>query len=223
VTMTTPSQLKPAHATDKVAASLIAALLGLIAALGTSVISSTPAYAYTFDGNAARGYAQWWYDDHNPKYRYLGGSGGDCTNFVSQAWFAGGVPMRFGDKAWYHFKNARGSWQMSKSFVRVKGFRSYWYDNGSAYKKVEGKRALSAKYSPAIMGDVYIYDSGNSRTKPVWIHANISIGYNTGYDMYSQHSPGRYATDWRNWARSLTSGQRRNFYRSGHGIRVIRP
>lgn len=62
-----------------------------------------------FDRQAAVAYATEWALRRNPKYPDYSGSagGGDCTNFISQATFAGGWPMisvpllRRSSAAWY--------------------------------------------------------------------------------------------------------------------------
>jgi len=56
----------------------------------------------SYDRQAALHYAQYWVYRRNPKYYDFSGIGGDCTNFVSQALFAGGIPMDFTRNGWYY-------------------------------------------------------------------------------------------------------------------------
>jgi hypothetical protein len=216
----------------RLATMLMAILVGITASIGGSIISSAPAQAYSFNRSGAVSYANSWYYRYNSNYQNLNDLGGDCTNFLSQAWHEGGaIPFdQSGANQWYHtghwyysYGIWRWVWTATGSFTRVRDFRSYWYTFGSRYVYVEGSSSLSAAYSPALLGDAYIYDSGNSSSAPSWSHANIDVGWSTGHDMYAQHSPGKTNTDWRNWYWTRTSSQRYNMAKSGHGIRVISP
>ncbi|MBB2942070.1 hypothetical protein FB565_001783 [Actinoplanes lutulentus] len=184
-------------------------------------------YGSRFDGVAAQNWAKANYAKTStsnptiPNYKFYGS---DCTNFVSAAWNRGGkIPMtnnwhqaRWYNNDGYYFKEG------SYSFIRVKDFRSRWYDIGSRYVYVQGRTALNKKYSPAGTGEAYIFDSGNKRSKPDWQHAAIQVGFSKGYDEYAQHSSGK-VTDWRTWYWKRTSYQRVNMEKSGHGLRIIRP
>ncbi|MEU4687707.1 amidase domain-containing protein [Actinoplanes sp. NPDC023714] len=98
-------------------------------------------YGSRFDGVAAQNWAKANYAKTSkskptiPNYKFYGS---DCTNFVSAAWNRGGrIPMtnnwhqaRWYNNDGYYFEEG------SYSFIRVKDFRSRWYDIGSRYVQV---------------------------------------------------------------------------------------
>ncbi len=55
-----------------------------------------------YDRLLAVEYAKRWAFDYNPAYYNFSKIGGDCTNFVSQCIFAGGVPMNYSIYGWYY-------------------------------------------------------------------------------------------------------------------------
>lgn len=76
---------------------------------------------------AAAQYALRWALDRNPKYRDFSantGGGGDCTNFISQALFAGGWTMTGGRGthdilSWYTSRTVTGlPWVSARAFVQ---------------------------------------------------------------------------------------------------------
>ncbi|MEU7956241.1 amidase domain-containing protein [Micromonospora humida] len=179
-----------------------------------------------FRATLAVNYAKAWYSGYNPNYANYNNKGGDCTNFVSQAWYAGDIGMDTtgGDKWYYRTYRSGSSWYPAPTptWIRVKDFRSYWYNNGSSYKYIQGQSALQANYSPAGLGHVYIFDSGDSSTKSSWFHAAINIGWSKGYDEYAQHSDGKIRAWWTIWG-SRTPAQRKNILKPGRGFRSIAP
>ncbi len=83
----------------------------------------------TYDRNAAGDYAYSWALSRNPAYRDFSGSGGDCTNFASQALRAGGWADKTGwyldwNNWWYNSLNQTQSWTYvpaMKQFVYTSG------------------------------------------------------------------------------------------------------
>lgn len=83
----------------------------------------------TYNRNAAGDYAYNWAYGRNPAYRDFSGSGGDCTNFVSQALRAGGWTDKLGwyldwNNWWYNASNQTQSWTYvpaMKQFVWTSG------------------------------------------------------------------------------------------------------
>src|SRR5438128_9857359 len=80
--------------------------------------------AFAYNGAAASAYADTYWLNYNPAWPSFANSGGDCTNFVSQALYAGGIAMRpspafSGAAAWYMVKNRRGRWSYSPSWVNA--------------------------------------------------------------------------------------------------------
>ncbi|MDR0426624.1 MAG: amidase domain-containing protein [Clostridiales bacterium] len=56
-----------------------------------------------YDREAARAYALRWAYGRNPRYADFSDMGGDCTNFVSQCLFAGGLSMNYTPVlGWYY-------------------------------------------------------------------------------------------------------------------------
>jgi hypothetical protein len=57
---------------------------------------------FLYDRAAAVAYAEKWAFARNPQYYDFSALGGDCTNFVSQCLFAGGMPMNHAPLGWYY-------------------------------------------------------------------------------------------------------------------------
>ncbi|MDR1805918.1 MAG: amidase domain-containing protein [Clostridium sp.] len=55
-----------------------------------------------YDRKAAVRYAHEWVYRRNPRYYDFSELGGDCTSFVSQALYAGGIPMDVRPDGWYY-------------------------------------------------------------------------------------------------------------------------
>ena len=47
-------------------------------------------------------YAYRWWDKRNPLFYNFDDLGGDCTNFVSQCLYFGGIPMNFAEMGWFY-------------------------------------------------------------------------------------------------------------------------
>src|SRR5450759_2910561 len=70
---------------------------------------STASAASGYNGAAAAAYADAYWQNYNAAWPSFANSGGDCTNFVSQALYAGGIVMRTspsysGNASWYMLK-----------------------------------------------------------------------------------------------------------------------
>jgi len=88
--------------------TLTATPVGSATASSTPVASSTatPSPSSGYNGAAAATYADQYWSTYNPQWPSYATSGGDCTNFVSQALYAGGIAMRTnppysGTAVWY--------------------------------------------------------------------------------------------------------------------------
>lgn len=69
----------------------------------------------------AASYARTYAENYNPNYPNYHDMGGDCTNFVSQCVYDGGMPMRIGstDAYWYYNSSGRSpSWAGADYFMR---------------------------------------------------------------------------------------------------------
>ncbi|MEC0696628.1 amidase domain-containing protein [Bacillus atrophaeus] len=98
----------------------------------------------SYSVSKAQAYARKWYNGRNKNYANFTGSGGDCTNYVSQILYAGGKKEKQDSSAepffitsttsyWYSFINRKGVGKafrqgraISTSWVRVSDFGAYW-------------------------------------------------------------------------------------------------
>lgn len=55
-----------------------------------------------FDRSASVEYARKWAFSFNPHFYNFTSLGGDCTNFVSQCLFYGGIPMNYAQYGWFY-------------------------------------------------------------------------------------------------------------------------
>lgn len=144
--------------------------IAILVAAGACLLSTAPvAFAYS-PANAAA-YANTWVQDgqqlRNGDYPDFGN---DCTNFVSQALFAGGYDMQGfdGDTTkytnWYIYKENFLNWKHSMSWGSASNLLNFlWKDapGGSplAYK-APNQGTIGFKQSGGQQGDVIFYDWG---------------------------------------------------------------
>jgi len=102
---TTGTPVGPAAPTGTVApvASATAAASATPSTAPTASPSPSPSSGYN---GAAAAYADQYWSAYNPQWPSYANSGGDCTNFVSQSLYAGGIAMRTnppysGTAAWF--------------------------------------------------------------------------------------------------------------------------
>lgn len=132
-----------------------------------------------YDWNAATLYEAQWFNGRNPAYRDYGGV--DCTNFVSQALYAGGEVM------------VAGGWAYSPAYtlawVNVNAHRNWMLNNGRGYS---ASAASSLSY-----GDLIYYQwPGDSIPN----HATMVTGYDgNGTRLVSMHSPELGWVPWDSW------------------------
>lgn len=182
-------------------------ILALVAYLIGSLVSTAPAGAVTMTYNRAGAvaYANRWSQNGanlmNPQAYRLGN---DCTNYVSQSVHGGSVAYDMGsgaDIGWYpHYQ----AWDA------VHSFDYFWHQLHAkvTYESV----TMSAAYTAAEAGDVYMYDWGRGEG---WSHVSIETGFGafaswsengkpyssvTGGsgDYINQHTTDRYHSPW-NW------------------------
>jgi hypothetical protein len=70
-----------------------ALLVSFVAALFAISAPTTGFAASGYNGAAAAAYADSYWQTYNPAWPSFASTGGDCTNFVSQALHAGGIAM----------------------------------------------------------------------------------------------------------------------------------
>ncbi|MBM7540049.1 amidase domain-containing protein [Amphibacillus cookii] len=110
-------------------------------------IQETMRFAY--DRRAAVKYAERWWNDANPAYRFF--EENDCTNYISQCLHAGGAPMRGVPNRstgwWYQNNDWSFSWSVAHAFR--------WYLSGST----KGLRGFEVDTPEKLKpGDVICYD-----------------------------------------------------------------
>lgn len=121
-----------------------------------------------YDWNAAVNYARGWAYGFNPSYPNFDKSGGDCTNFVSQAIYAGAPAMNF-DSRWYISSVIYG-----KPWTCVGDFWNFIINNrGAGPVSVD-----NTKYLDICMGDpVQLWNnSAGGYTHTVIVTANDGQG-----------------------------------------------
>ncbi|MDQ0257020.1 hypothetical protein J2S74_004465 [Evansella vedderi] len=117
---------------------------------------------YTYDRLAVVQYAERWWNEFNPEYRKFEN---DCTNYVSQCMYAGGLSMNG------HPDRSNGWWyrnnQWSYSWTVAHALR--WYLSGTKHG-VRVKEVSSA--DQLLRGDVICYDfTGDGN----WQHTTIVV------------------------------------------------
>lgn len=168
------------HFLKKIGVILLSTVMGLSCL-------AMPVSAY--NGANAATYAKKWYNGQNPQYNDYSGSGGDCTNFVSQCVLAGGGAKKTPSyinpgevvqtrSYWYSFKFIRTDyffgfqvaqypvWSESTSWIRVAGgygFYDYW--KNTVGKTVIITKNLSYLRSQARVGDVIQVQAQGSSAK----------------------------------------------------------
>lgn len=91
-------------------------------------------------------YAYTWWNKRNPKYANFDSLGGDCTNFVSQCLFAGGIEMNYEQNGWFYNNiNSR-----APSWTGVDEFFNFATTNTSNH----GAKAKQVTISQVDVGDV---------------------------------------------------------------------
>ncbi len=111
-----------------------------------------------YDRLSATMYAKKWWNKRNPKFYNFDELGGDCTNFVSQCLYAGGVQMDFSPLGWYY--NSLNS--RSPAFSGVEQLFNYCVSN----KKDVGPRGKPVTIDELEVGDIVQL----CQRKPVFNH-----------------------------------------------------
>jgi len=129
-------------------------------------------------------YAAMWWSSYNPMFRAFPD---DCTNFVSQCLWAGGMPMEVTarrDTGWWYLGPAD---QWSLSWAVAHSLRWYLEVSGRAERR-ETARELE-------LGDVISYDWNRDFT---WTHSTIVVGFDpAGEPLVAAHSLPSWGRSWR--------------------------
>lgn len=137
-----------------------------------------------YDRTQAVQYAAMWWSSFNPMFRAFRD---DCTNFISQCLWAGGMPMELTgrrDKGWWYLgpnENWSFSWAVAHSL------RWYLDVSGRGHKR-ESAHQLE-------LGDVISYDWDGDHT---WQHNTIVVGYDAdGEPLVAAHTAAAWGRPWR--------------------------
>ena len=170
-------------------------IIAVLSAMLSGTIFVQPAAATTNNppnGVAASEYADQWAVSRNSGYTSYGN---DCTNFVSQAMSAGGFRWIYDqDSGAYDWHTGILSWYNVVGFI----------DAFSHLKRAARitQWPASDSYTPAAVGDVYIYDWGQGDGMS---HLALETGFGQrgpGYtsdglgDYIDQHTNDRYHAPW---------------------------
>ncbi|HHY46877.1 MAG TPA: amidase domain-containing protein [Firmicutes bacterium] len=147
-----------------------------------------------YNREAAVAYADRYWHEYNPKYKDCTGSGGDCTNFVSQVLGdpeAGGLPM---DWTWYYRFSPLGGGG-SRAWVQTEGFAGYLLNNGRARRIARGTWSdiiQQGAIEQLQKGDLIGYEE-KGRIE----HFAIVVGRDShGYVLVNSHTADRYHVPW---------------------------
>ncbi|MCU5584444.1 amidase domain-containing protein [Bacillus toyonensis] len=156
--------------------------------------------SYYYNPSAAVNYALTWALSRNSAYGDWSGNGGDCTNFVSQALYAGGMrpiikdnltidsPIITDGNYWFSKKVEMSlRYRVSASWVNVEKFYDFWAPRANMVTKTWSPMQVYYGSSP---GDVIQYQYAGGGTK--W-HSLMVTGKDTSKrTIYiSQHSGNR--------------------------------
>ncbi|HEX8917496.1 MAG TPA: amidase domain-containing protein [Chloroflexota bacterium] len=168
------------------------------AAIGFVLLLATPVSAATgYSGSSAASYADTYWSKYNAAWPTFANSGGDCTNFVSQALNAGGFTMRMspaysGNAAWFMLQSRR-HWSYSLSWINAQ-------DNSAFLEGLQGITQVATYTgiapgqtvpSNASQGDVVLYDWNNDG---VFDHEAIIA--TTDGQTVDAHTNNRYHAYW---------------------------
>ena len=134
----------------------------LVGSLGLGFGAVLPAaMAYSWDGSDAAAYGHKW-ASNSEKLRNDDDKsfGNDCTNFVSQALLAGGLPKdASGAYVWTYNDHWYGD-SYTDSWVNAVDLVTYLTKSG--HGAIESlSHSMAAKYTSALKGDVFVYEWGD--------------------------------------------------------------
>ena len=142
-----------------------AILFSLIVVSAALMASAASAY----DGGAAAAYADTYWQNYNPAWPSFANNGGDCTNFVSQALYTGGIAMRLsppysGNAAWYMLQNRKHRWSYALPWINVQDQSIFALQHLVGVTQVASYYAVppgQAVANNATQGDIVLYDWNN--------------------------------------------------------------
>lgn len=138
-----------------------------------------------YDRRKAQRYAELWWNGYNPRYKRFDV---DCTNYVSQCLYAGGMPMAYSsrrDRGWW-YRNLGGSASWSYSWAVAHALR--WYLEGA------GRATVVSRPERLMIGDVICYDwDGDGK----WQHNTFVVDYDrNGMPLVNAHTVASHRRYW---------------------------
>ncbi len=130
---------------------------------GDPVQSGQQFKRFSYDRRAAVQYAERWWNDANPAYKYF--EDNDCTNYISQCLRAGGAQMQGAPNRskgwWYNHNNWSYSWSVANALR--------WFLSGST-SGLKGEEL--SEPTQLLPGDIICYDfEGDNK----WDHNTIVV------------------------------------------------
>lgn len=132
-------------------------------------------------------YAEQYWNQYNPAYRYFAED--DCTNFVSQVLYAGGLSMEMSNSP------SRGWWYRQSGDKKDRWSYSWTVANALYQYLNQGKRAVRYNRADQLtIGDVICYDwEGDGR----WNHNTVvTLIDGRGIPFVSAHSYNAHHRYW---------------------------
>ena len=177
-------------------------LVPFVLALLAISLPSTASAASGYNGAAAAAYADTYWQNYNLAWPSFANSGGDCTNFVSQALYAGGIAMRTsprysGNAAWYLLKS-KHSWSYALPWVNAQDNSIFELQHLPGVTQVAsyyGVAPAQTVADNATQGDIVLYDFNNDG---VYDHEAIVTASDstTKWDLVDAHTNNRYHAYW---------------------------
>lgn len=184
----------------------------LTAALTMVIVSASTSPASAYSGSAASSYADTYALTPNSAMYPVFSS--DCTNFVSQAAYAGGYPFRNfeqnagSDTSWwiYNASSNGQNFSWSDSWAVADGYYNFLMaDNPGGVPEGTAPGTSNAYWTPSAVvdGDVLFYDWGQGLGIS---HSTMQVGYGVDPNMYpnqvwdgnyvDEHTSNRYHAFW---------------------------
>jgi Putative amidase domain len=176
--------------------------------LGALSLASTASAASGYNGAAAAAYADTYWQSYNPAWPSFANHGGDCTNFVSQALYAGGIAMRTsppnsGNAAWYMLKNTHHGWSYALPWINAQDQSIFALQHLPGVTQVASYYGLAPGQTMAdnaSQGDIVLYDFNNDGVYDHEAIVTASDGTNadgtTNWDLVDAHTNDRYHAYW---------------------------
>lgn len=184
-------------------------LLLAVSVLALLVLSlPIAASAFAYDGAAAAAYADTYWQNYNSAWPSFANRGGDCTNFVSQALYSGGIAMRTsppysGDAAWYMLPKNGPRWTYSVPWINAQDqsvFALRYLPGVTQVASYSGLAPGQTVADHASQGDIVLYDWNNDGSYDHEAIVVASDGANpdgtANWDLVDAHTNNRYHAYW---------------------------